>query len=88
MASAAGGGNVGTADGGLGVVAGDDGVNVAMTILAACGNFTGAGDLGVNAVRIALAFIGVALSQVICFGGVSWIRLLTSVWQSTQEKVP
>lgn len=61
MAAAAGGGNVGAIDGGFGVVAGDDLVNVAMAVLAGGRNFTGGGDLGVNAVRVPLAFIGVAL---------------------------
>jgi len=61
VAAAAGGGNVGVIDGRLGIVAGDDGVDVAVAILAGGGNFAGAGDLGVNAMRVALAFVGVAL---------------------------
>jgi hypothetical protein len=61
VAAAAGGGNVGAAYGRFGIVAGDDLVDVAVTVLAACGNFAGDGDLGVNAMRVALSFIGVAL---------------------------
>ena len=61
VTAAAGDGNVGAIDGRLGIVAGDDCVDVAVTILAGGRNFSGGGDLGVNAVRVALAFVGVAL---------------------------
>ena len=61
VAAAAGDGNIAAIDGGFGVVAGDDGVDVAVAILAACGDFAGTGDLCVNTMRVTLAFIGMAL---------------------------
>ena len=61
VAAAAGGGNVDVIHGRFGIVTGNDLVDIAVAILAACGDFSGAGDLGVNAVRVALALIGVAL---------------------------
>ena len=61
VAAAAGGGNVGVIDGRFRIVAGDDGVDIAVAILAGSGDFSGGGDLGVNAMRVALALVGVAL---------------------------
>ena len=63
MAAAAGDGNVGAISRRFGIVAGDDGVDVAVAVLTACGNFAGGRDLGVNAVRVALAFVGVAVCR-------------------------
>jgi hypothetical protein len=61
VATAASDGNVAAIYGRFGIIARDDGVDVAMTILATGGNFASAGGLGVNAVRVALTFVGVAL---------------------------
>ncbi len=61
VAAATGDGNVGAIDGGFWVVAGDDGMHVTVAVLAGGGDFSRGGDLGVNAVRVALAFIGMAL---------------------------
>ncbi len=84
VAAAAGGGNVGVIDGRFGIVAGDDLMDVAVAVLAACGDFAVAYGLGVNAVRVALACASAwHWAQVIFFGGVSCARLLTSLWQST-----
>jgi hypothetical protein len=50
------------ADGRLRVVPRDDLVDVAVAILTTCGDFAGDGGLGMNAMRITLAFAGVALA--------------------------
>ena len=61
MTATAGDGNVGAIDGRVGIVAGDDCVDVTVAVLTGGGDFSGGGDLGVNAVRVALALVGVAL---------------------------
>ena len=61
VAAAARGRNVDVVDGRLGIVTGDDFVDIAVAILAASGNFAGACDLGVNAVRVGFVRVGMAL---------------------------
>jgi len=61
VAAAAGCGNVGVAYGRFWVVAGDDGVDVAVAVLAGGRNFAGAGDLGVNAAGVSFVRVGVTL---------------------------
>ncbi len=61
VAATAGSGNVGVAHGRFGIVAGDDRVDIAVAILATCGDFAGDGDLGVNAMRVGFVRVGVAL---------------------------
>ncbi len=61
VAAAAGGGNVGVTHRRLGIVAGHELVDVAVAVLAGCGDFATAGYSGVNTVRVALPLVCMAL---------------------------